>query len=103
MAGALTATAAIVLPSFAFVAVLGPLLPRARRNYYARAALIGMNAAFVALIFVAGRFAVDLWPGGFRLASAGASLTVLLRWNVNATWLLLACAAAGLWCSAWPS
>jgi len=63
IAGALVATAAIFLPAFVFVAILGPLLPRIRKNRYARGALNAVNAAVVALIFVVvARFAIGLWP-----------------------------------------
>jgi len=48
--GAVVATVSIFLPSFVLVAVVGPLLPRIRRNPLARGAFDGMNAAVVALI-----------------------------------------------------
>ncbi|HYO08458.1 MAG TPA: chromate efflux transporter [Tepidisphaeraceae bacterium] len=100
--GGVLATAAIFLPSFLFVAALGPLLPRIRANRYARGALRAMNAAVVALIvvvlwrlggdalFPAGR--ID-WPS---LAIAAAALVALLVWNVNATWLIVAGAIIGV-------
>ncbi|MDA1189933.1 MAG: chromate efflux transporter, partial [Chloroflexi bacterium] len=48
--GAILATVAIFLPSFAFVAVLDRLLPLARSNRLVGAALDGINAASVGLI-----------------------------------------------------
>jgi chromate transporter len=96
LAGAVLATAAIFLPAFVFVAILGPLLPRLRKNRYVRGALNAMNAAVVALIFVVvARFAIGLWPSYLRIALAAASLIVLLRWNLNATWVLLCAGALG--------
>jgi chromate transporter len=99
--GAIVATAAIFAPSFVFVALLGPFLPRVRRNPLARAAFDAMNAAVVALIaVVAVRLAAAL---GSHHASANAltlplfllTLVALLRWNLNATWMILFGAAAG--------
>lgn len=48
--GALTATVAIFLPSFVFVALLNPLLPRLRRSALFSAFLDGVNVASVAII-----------------------------------------------------
>lgn len=91
--GAIVATVSIFLPGFVFVGFLARLLPRLRANRAARAALDGINAAVVALIFVAAwRFALALWPDRLRLALAGACLIVLLVRNINATWLIVACA-----------
>jgi chromate transporter len=99
--GAVVATAAIFAPSFVFVAILGPFLPRIRRNPLARSAFDAMNAAVVALIaVVAARLAVALWS---HHASANTltfplfliTLVALLRWNINATWTILLGAVAG--------
>ncbi len=108
--GAFVATAAIFFPAFCFIAILGPLLPRIRRNRFARGALDGMNAAVVALIFVvAVRLGVSAFgaaPGMNLLAAgpvdvggllvAGISLYVMLKWDVNSTWLVLAAGGIGL-------
>lgn len=48
--GAAVATAAIFLPSFAFVALLGRIAPRLRRSPLVARALGGVNAAAVALM-----------------------------------------------------
>lgn len=96
------ATVAIFLPSFLFICILGPVLPRLRSSPRARGALDGMNAAVVALILV-----VTLWfagtillrpGGGIHLTSAlifGFCLIILLVTKLNATWLILASGAAG--------
>ncbi len=48
--GALVATVAIFLPSFVFVALSNPLIPRLRRSPWAGGFLDGANAASVALM-----------------------------------------------------
>ncbi|MGA2229359.1 MAG: chromate efflux transporter [Tepidisphaeraceae bacterium] len=100
LAGAIIATAAIFGPSFLFIAVLGKLLPRLRNHPAARGALDAMNAAVLALIAVA---LCQLAPPALRppgtlvwVTIFAATLLVLLRWDVNATWPILAAAAIGL-------
>ena len=97
--GALVATAGIFLPSFLLVAVSGPLLPRLRSSAMAGAGafLDGVIAASLALM------AVVTWHLGraalidpLTVALAGTSLTLLLRYRVNSSWLVLAGALVGL-------
>jgi chromate transporter len=97
------ATAAIFLPSFLFICVLGPVLPRLRRSARARGALDGMNAAVVALILV-----VTLWFAGTVLVKPGGGidglgtaiflvcLVILLLTKINATWLIFASGIVGV-------
>jgi chromate transporter len=108
--GALVATAGIFLPSFVLVAITGPLLPRLRSNPNARDALDAMNAAVVALILfvtleLIRRAVVEVsWQDQpmhfafhpFSAAIATGAFVALVRFNVNATWVILAAAAAGL-------
>jgi chromate transporter len=108
--GALVATAGIFLPSFLMVALTGPLLPRLRRNPNARNALDAMNSAVVALIlFVTVQLALRTlggisWSAGafhgtfqpFSSAVAILAFVALVRFDVNATWVMLAAAGAGL-------
>jgi len=88
--GAVLATAAIFLPSFCFVAALGPIWNRFRSSGRFRAALDGMNAAVVALILVVsitlGRESIH---GIGTLAIAAICLILLLKWNSNSTWLIV--------------
>jgi chromate transporter len=95
--GAVVATAGIFLPAFVFVAVSGPLVPRLRRSPVAGAALDGVIAASLALMAVVtwqlGRAALVDPP---TVALALASVAVLLRWRVNAAWLVAAGAVVGL-------
>jgi chromate transporter len=94
--GALAATVAIFLPGFLLVAASGKLIPRLRRSPLAGAALDGVIAASLALMLVVGlqlaRAAlVDL----LTLAIAAGSGVALLRFRVNAAWLVGAAALLG--------
>ena len=91
---ALLATAAMFLPAFLFVALLGPMLDHLRRRPWAKAMLAGMGAAAVGLILAVVVSLSDdvLLPAG---AVDGPNLTIaavttgLMLWrNVNATWLI---------------
>ena len=98
---ALVATGAMFLPSFVLVAATAPLLERLRRVAAARAALAAMNAAVVGLIgLVAAELAgAALTIGGgvdpLAIALAVVTLAAMLAVGLNATWLILAGAAAG--------
>jgi chromate transporter len=94
--GALAATVGIFLPSFLFVGVLAVLLPRLRRGALGPF-LDGINAGAVALLlpvtWTLGRAAL----GDARAVLLGlASAVLLLRFRVNAAWLVLAGGVAGL-------
>lgn len=95
--GALVATIGIFLPAFVFVALSAPLIPRLRRSPTAAAMLDGLNVASLALMAVVtwqlGRAAVHDW---LTAAVALASAIILLRFRVNATWLVVGGAAVGL-------
>jgi chromate transporter len=95
--GAFAATIGIFLPSFLFVAISGPLVPRIRKSPIAGAALTGVNAASLALMAVVtwqlGRSAIlDLTSA----LLAAASLFLLWRYRVNSAWLVLAGGIIGL-------
>jgi chromate transporter len=96
-AGAGVATLGIFLPAFVFVTLSIPLLPRLRRSRFAGAFLDGVNAASLALMAVVtvqlGRAALVDW---LTIMLAATSLFVLLRFRLNATWLILGGAAVGL-------
>jgi chromate transporter len=96
------ATVAIFLPSFVFICLLGPILPRLRKSRRARGALDGMNAAVVSLIAV-----VTVWFSGSALLRSGGvnplaagvfgiSLIILLATKLNPTWLILASGVVGV-------
>ena len=97
LTGALVATLAIFLPSFVLVAALMPLLGRARRSPWSASALDGVNVAAIALMagvtVQLGRTSLVDW---LAVLTGLFSLGLLLRWRVNATWLVLGGAAVGL-------
>lgn len=96
-AGAAVATAGIFLPAFIFVAISGPLVPRLRRSPVAGAVLDGVNAASLALMAV-----VTVQLGAAALVDvvtvllAITSAVALVRWRVNAAWLVVGGAVVGL-------
>jgi len=96
-AGAAVATAGIFLPSFLMAGLVGALADRIRQSRLAAAFLDGVNAAAVALMasvaLTLGRAAlVDGWTWAIGLVS----MALLVRFRVNATWLILAGAGLGL-------
>ena len=97
LGGALLATLGIFLPAFVFVAISAPFLARLRGSAAAGALLDGVNVASLALMAAVtlrlGESAlVDPLTWGLALAAGG----LLLRFRVNATWLVLGGAAIGL-------
>ncbi len=95
--GAVVGTLGIFLPSFVFVALSGPLIPKLRRWPAAAAFLDGVVAASLALMAVVtwqlGRVAL---VDGVTWLLAGAAAVALLRYQVNSMWLVLGAAVAGL-------
>ncbi len=99
--GALLATLGIFLPSFLFVALSNPLIPRLRSSPWASSMLDGVNVASLGLM------AAVTWQLGrasfvdpLTIALALVSLVLLLRFRVNSTWLVLGGAIVGLVSSA---
>jgi chromate transporter len=95
--GAVLATLGIFLPSFVFVAVSGPLVPRLRKSPLAGAFLDGVNTAALALMAaviwqIARAALVDGWMVALGLVSA----VLLVRFKVNSAWLILGAAALGI-------
>ena len=95
--GALVATVGIFLPSFFFVAVSGPLVPRLRQSPAAGAVLDGVNVGALALMVVVtwslARVAI---VDATTVVLAAASALLLLRYRVNSAWLVVAGACIGL-------
>lgn len=95
--GAIAATVGIFLPSFIFVMLSVPLLPRLRRIKWTSHFLDGVNASALALMAVVtvllGREALDSVFAGALFVAAAA---VLVKLNPNSAWLVLAGAAAGI-------
>ncbi len=102
--GAVVATVAIFLPSFLFVVLLNPLVPRLRASKWASAFLDAVNVSSVALMGVvtlnlsqttlikpAGAFSID-WLTALIATSAAV---LAIRFQINAAWLVLGGALIG--------
>lgn len=102
--GAVVATIAIFLPSFLFVVLLNPLVPRLRASKWASAFLDAVNVSSVALMGVvtlnlsqttlikpAGAFSID-WLAALIATSAAV---LAIRFQINAAWLVLGGALIG--------
>jgi chromate transporter len=98
--GALLATLGIFLPSFFFVAVSNPLIPRMRRSAWVGGFLDGVNAASLGLMAAVswqlGRTSVT---DPLAIVVALISFLLLARYKLNSTWLIAGGAAVG-WLSA---
>jgi chromate transporter len=95
--GALVATVGIFLPSFVFVTITGPLIPRMRRSRWLGAALDGVNVAAIALmVHVTWLLGLDAIVDVPTAVIALVCLILLLVWKPNAVWLLLAGGGAGI-------
>lgn len=95
--GAVVATAGIFLPSFIFVAITNPLIPKMRQSKLFSAFLDGVNAAAVGLMAaVTVELGVDALIDPLTIGLAAAALVLLIRFKINATWLILAGGMIGL-------
>ena len=95
--GAILATVGIFLPSFLFVAVLGPLIPRLRDSALLASLLDGVNVAALGLMAAVtwqlGQAAVIDWLTA--LLAVGAAV-LLFRFKFNSAWLVLGGALVAL-------
>ncbi len=95
--GAIAATVAIFLPSFVFVALTQPLIPRMRRSPLASALLDGVNVGALGLMAaVAMQLTQAALVDALTAALAVAAGILLVRFRVNSTWLILGGGALGL-------
>jgi chromate transporter len=95
--GAIVATVGIFLPSFVFVAISNPFIPRLRASPWAGGLLDGVIAASLGLMAAVtwqlGRaFLIDPLTIGVALAS----LFLLIRFKLNVTWLVAGGVLIGL-------
>ena len=97
VAGAAIATVGIFLPSFVFVAISGPLVPRLRASPATGAFLDGVVVGSLALMavvtFVLARAAIV--DATTALLAAGSAF-LLLRFRLNSAWIVLGGAFIGL-------
>lgn len=94
--GAAVATLGIFLPSFLFVLVLNPLVPKLRDWPWSAAFLDAVNVAAVGLMlavtFELGASTLTSWPAW---AIAGLAAVAAWRWRVNPAWLVVGGAGLG--------
>ena len=94
---ALLATLAIFLPSFLFVAISNPIIPKMRRSALIGGLLDGVNAGSLGLMAAVtwqlGRASLVDWPTIVLLILA---LVGLLRFRINSVWLIAGGGLAGL-------
>ncbi|TAK60052.1 MAG: chromate efflux transporter [Bacteroidetes bacterium] len=94
--GAFIATAGMFLPSFIFVVISNPFIPKLRKSPLARGFLDGVNAAALGLMV-----AVTYTLASTALTSIGTwiifvlAVVVMLRWNLNSGWIVVGAAALG--------
>ncbi|MEM7725701.1 MAG: chromate efflux transporter [Cyanobacteria bacterium P01_A01_bin.45] len=102
--GAIVATIGIFLPSFLFVAMINPLIPKLRQSSWASSFLDAVNVSAVALmgyvtlqlarnIFLQTKFGlpVDL----IALLISGMALIAVIRFRINAAFLVMGGAILG--------
>jgi chromate transporter len=95
--GALLATLGIFLPSFVFVALSHPLIPRIRGSRWTSAFLDGVNVAAVGLMAaVTWQLARAAIVDALTALLAVVAGVLLLRTRLNSAWLVIGGAAVGL-------
>jgi len=95
--GAILATAGIFLPSFLFVAILNPLIPKLRQSKWASAFLDAVNVSalglMVAVTLDLGWAVLTDWKAGLI---AGLSIVVTFRYQkISSAWIIIGGAVAG--------
>lgn len=94
--GALLATLGIFLPSFIFVAISNPLIPRIRNSVWMSSLLDGVNSSSLGLMAaVTFQLAASSLTDFYAVIIAAVSLILLLRYKINSTWLIAGGALAG--------
>jgi chromate transporter len=95
--GAVVATLGIFLPSFLFVTILNPLVPKLRDSDWTAAMLDGVNVAALGLMagvtLILGRAAVIDAP---TVILALIAAVLLFRFKVSTIWLVLGAAVIGI-------
>jgi chromate transporter len=95
--GALLATLGIFLPSFVFVALSHPLIPKIRGRRVTSALLDGVNVAalglMLAVTYELGRAAI---VDGVTVVLALVAALLLIRYKINSAWLVLGGGVIGI-------
>jgi chromate transporter len=88
--GSLLATLGIFLPSFIFVAISNPLIPRMRKSAWVSALLDGVNVASLGLMAaVTWQLGRASLTGLLPILIALFAFVLLVRFKVNSTWLVI--------------
>jgi chromate transporter len=96
-AGALLATLGIFLPSFIFVAISNPLIPKIRNSTWVSGLLDGVNVASLGLMAaVSWQLGLASLTDPLTILIALVSFVLLIRFKVNSTWLIAGGALIGL-------
>lgn len=94
--GAIVATLGIFLPSFLFVLLLNPLIPKMRQSAWFAAFLDAVNVAaiglMVAVLVNLGQQTFATWQG---IVIAVLALVASLRFKVNSAWIVMGGAVVG--------
>jgi chromate transporter len=95
--GALLATLGIFLPSFVFVAISNPFIPRLRNSTWFSGLLDGVNVASLSLMAAVawqlGRGSLTDW---LSILITLITFVLLIRFKINSTWLIAGGALIGL-------
>jgi chromate transporter len=95
--GALLATLGMFLPSFVFIAILFPFIPKLKGSAGARTFLDGINAVTVGLMAaVSWQLARGAILDAFTTAEAVIGFVILRRYQINSAWLILGGLIAGI-------
>jgi len=87
--GSLLATLGIFLPSFIFVAISNPLIPRMRKSAWVSGLLDGVNVASLGLMAaVTWQLGRASLTGPLPIFIALVSFVLLSWFKVNSTWLI---------------
>jgi chromate transporter len=94
--GALLATLGMFLPSFIFIAILFPFIPKLKGSAGARTFLDGINAVTVGLMAaVSWQLARGAILDAFTATEAVIGFIILRRYQINSAWLILGGLVAG--------
>jgi chromate transporter len=94
--GALLATLGMFFPSFIFIAILFPFIPKLKGSAGARTFLDGINAVTVGLMAaVSWQLARGAILDAFTAAEAIIGFVILRRYQINSAWLILGGLVAG--------
>ena len=95
--GAVAATIGIFLPSFIFVAITNPLIPRLRQSSWLSSLLDGVNVAAIGLM---AAVTLELGQAALvdvvTLALGAVAAILLIRYKVNSTWLIIGGGIVGI-------